>query len=1779
MLMKKMFLFAAAFILAVSMNLRAETPANVRVMQLVAELGYDYFKEQPMPNTCMPALDEVLAKVSAAEEEENPDWEALYIELKGAIDDCTEGIAFYADVFLPAIEDLQAKIEAAEGTAAATDAQAVLKAATEAYENGTVATGATAEIAKLLLCELNPQELTGLIPNYDFSQPVDSTNWIVTAPTGVTYEIAEPAYNYSGNFLKATGSKKFAGYTVEQTVEGLPAGDYKLSATVYRNESGNYTKGTINLYANSKSVKVANSSANQGAVASVYVRVTSDGKLTIKLQETDNRNTEVCFGDIKLEGLGHRDWANFTEDETSYTANISCIEELDDAFARTDYEEGKAINFVLASGTYDLGVNKARNFPSNRGIFTIKAADNATPVITGSIRPGAFTLESLIIEGITFQDFTSHTDNSPLHLAKNQKDTIFNEVVIRNCSFKDMPACIIRLNAGNNAEKYIHSIVVENNDIDGIGHHLFQFAGGKNVGLASFTFRENTVKNMYATGGQFFNTPISPNHPAGDSIYTMTVVNNTFYKIGGMASTARNFLECNKDNDWSEVNLLFANNIFYDRYGWDKYAESNLALFNAKESQKVTVSFLKNVLAPIDVMANDALTGEWDCVSFPVTSGNIMPEYYPIPADTVGFWNDSTNLKLYTDSKWATAGVAKSYVGAKSTYIMNPAAGEKNPTDATCLIDNPYFNGNVDSWTISGNNLSAIEYDIKSGDYGFENNYIEAASAKKFQNYTIEQTLTNIPNGDYKFSAKVYYIEESNYGKGTLRLYANDKYSTVTKSSASGATVNSVYVRVTDNTLTIKMTETDNRNTIVAFGDPKLEYYNHRSWAKVANDSITATVTCYEEFIDALEFDGYKGEAIINVTGGEYSLGTAQRVYPNNLSKLTINGNGNKFYGAILNSKGGLNIDEIVINNVAFIGDGKATETAAPIVTQGNDKFGSVTFKNCSFTDLNDPLCRLRANSTVGKLAYEGCTITNQGAAVNGGNHTFIVNNSNQILKEFVLKENIFDNYQGKQFMQFANVKLANAADTMKVVVENNVFNNFYNGDGSNAENFLEGCKVANLDIYVANNFFWYDSIPASKRQPCQLNPGGSYTYYGARLLNNVYNIKDYEIFNLKDSADPDVEENLYLEDLGHADLVYKVGDKFFKTDKLFTAGTNGTYVGVGSMYYGFDVAEDGSFVVENLSQFDEAMAFDPKPANFTVQLKDNTDECGYYALGMNARLFPQNGTNLTFKAYEGNAPKVSGSFRSSNGMKVDTYLVEGINFVEGDMKGKTDASPLFFHKGIKDTVMNTVIVRNCTFTDMPACMIRINANGDTEKYIHKVLVENNVVDGINHHFFQFAGGKAFGVTEFTFRENIVKNMAATGGQFFNTPVSTKCPAGDSTYVMTVEHNTFYKIGGMSSSARNFLECNKDNNFKEVYFNIVNNIFYDRYGWDGYAESDLALFNASEGQTVEFNIKNNVLAPIDVMANDVLENEYEGVSFPVTSGNFKPAYDDNIAADTAAGFWADEAALTLYDDNAYYTAGLNGTYIGAAATYVTNPGFPEGTFYGWTSPKGTPIEIGGKAVHTTANRVNYSQAGYYTICLNGKKAELTKEIVTVTLNEALADGDSISITAFRNKNVAGKTANAYFSFENGATCDDGTDGMYFTNINKENGVDYDGDGETPNTKTFAVPAAAAGSKSFIMTRSQTGTNLFITKFAIFRKGASSTTIDGLDKVKNEMVIYVNNGVVYLDVNEASTAEVFDMVGRSIRRQAVEEGLNAIEGLNAGQIYIVRTGDVAVKVAL
>jgi hypothetical protein len=168
----------------------------------------------------------------------------------------------------------------------------------------------------------------------------------------------------------------------------------------------------------------------------------------------------------------------------------------------------------------------------------------------------------------------------------------------------------------------------------------------------------------------------------------------------------------------------------------------------------------------------------------------------------------------------------------------------------------------------------------------------------------------------------------------------------------------------------------------------------------------------------------------------------------------------------------------------------------------------------------------------------------------------------------------------------------------------------------------------------------------------------------------------------------------------------------------------------------------------------------------------------------------------------------------------------------------------------------------------------------------------------------------------------------------------------------------------------------------------------------------------------------------------------------------------------------------------------------------------QSTIFSWEGGADGATCTGGSVVGNGADAesVNYANSEYWTIRLSAKKANIDNDNITVTLDNALAGGETINVTGYINKDET-KAASAYFLFAAGVEVET----EYYED------AENIGMGGAIGTKSVTVPAGAAGVKSFKMARGKTQTNLFITKMTI------TGTTTGISNVK---VVNVENDPVY-----------------------------------------------------
>ena len=270
------------------------------------------------------------------------------------------------------------------------------------------------------------------------------------------------------------------------------------------------------------------------------------------------------------------------------------------------------------------------------------------------------------------------------------------------------------------------------------------------------------------------------------------------------------------------------------------------------------------------------------------------------------------------------------------------------------------------------------------------------------------------------------------------------------------------------------------------------------------------------------------------------------------------------------------------------------------------------------------------------------------------------------------------------------------------------------------------------------------------------------------------------------------------------------------------------------------------------------------------------------------------------------------------------------------------------------------------------------------------------------------------------------------------------------------------------------------------------------YTYNG--EGDLVVGIKNETATCQWIIFDNFrltyfVAPLDKSALETAITDAKTAVEALTSENAKAYLNAAITAAEAAATEAKtqeevDAAVTALNDKV------------AIAKEAEAYQFGQYAQYSWESPKGVMCEKGGKITYENGegDRLNFMQAGYYTICVNGKKANMNDVApsanagyMLITLDEPVQEGDVIRMSAFLNKNTSA-SASAWFVFENGKEMSGELYGDE-ANLYSDENVNFNG---AVTTKDVVVPAEAAGSKTIKISRNKAGTNLFITKLEILR---------------------------------------------------------------------------------
>lgn len=279
------------------------------------------------------------------------------------------------------------------------------------------------------------------------------------------------------------------------------------------------------------------------------------------------------------------------------------------------------------------------------------------------------------------------------------------------------------------------------------------------------------------------------------------------------------------------------------------------------------------------------------------------------------------------------------------------------------------------------------------------------------------------------------------------------------------------------------------------------------------------------------------------------------------------------------------------------------------------------------------------------------------------------------------------------------------------------------------------------------------------------------------------------------------------------------------------------------------------------------------------------------------------------------------------------------------------------------------------------------------------------------------------------------------------------------------------------------------------------------------------------GKHLAFNKAAEVMIP--AKAGQVIEmvlasSKSGGTTKKITSQDVVETFDDGggIKIEFPNAYEYGTYTLTAKVDNPYLA--FESTFCIQKITVKDAGASAEGgVVFSWEGAEAGATVTGGTATYMSGpegtDRVNYKNADYYTLSINGKKGNMGTEAsnnggyIQIDLNQELAADDAIEMTGYINKNEAGKEASIFFQFEKG----EGVDDPYI--YGDADNIDPTVGGKI-STHELKVPADAAGSKNFKMSRNKAGTNVFLTKLVITRGGAS-----GISDVK---VVRIADGAIY-----------------------------------------------------
>lgn len=646
-------------------------------------------------------------------------------------------------------------------------------------------------------------------------------------------------------------------------------------------------------------------------------------------------------------------------------------------------------------------------------------------------------------------------------------------------------------------------------------------------------------------------------------------------------------------------------------------------------------------------------------------------------------------------------------------------------------------------------------------------------------------------------------------------------------------------------------------------------------------------------------------------------------------------------------------LESLTMENLRFAGDPTCTKALLPI--QAGDVVNEkITLKSCSFLSLTQTIFEsLSADSaSIGGLCIEQSYVENFGGTAQEGPAFISLGSGHYWIGALDLTETVFRNYHGKQLLQVQmTTPMAKQEESIRFSIDHNTFY-AYSGTAEEDAALLEWKTnpQAAVTVDLCDNLFYgsyaqgglYNQLAlfeASK--PAELNLLNNYSDMPLKVVSGNFKTTCLEL----------TADSLGISKVFVNDSLMQIS----KISPLYAAGTNRTQVGARACY--IDRTEKALLRVKNVPELITALEI--SVAGDEIVLENCDDESGVYLLGRTGLVYPTHFGDLSIYAAEGHAPQLFGRLSSSNGCKLSNLTIKGLNFVgRSGFTGNDQEVYAPFYINVRDSIMDTLLFEDCSFTDLENQQIFRTNTGCAGMHIGRLVYEhclfdnmggNKPIDGKSYgaHFIQFQNSLSYSLDHFIFRNNTVKNFH--GSQLFNISRQNST-SKDSLMEIIIDNNLFYYLGGHADKNRNFLEFNKQPAGFDVTVSISDNIFYQRLSSDYYPIAYLSLFDKDSAQQVEVDVLNNFfdgeyystdetygdnpVAPKDDSFNLKAIGAGESQSTNIQPRYTEPMTRASLGINDVFEQW--EPVLLIGQSSPLFRAGRNGSFVGPWDCYYTD---------------------------------------------------------------------------------------------------------------------------------------------------------------------------------------------------------------------------------------------------